>query len=110
MLMFRYVYVFVLIMHSLIHLVGFAKAFDYRNIPMLTTISKPMGILWFSAAILFIAAACMLMGSQHIWWIAVLLAVIISELVIVVSWQDAKLGTIVNLLVLTGLIVLIFVM
>lgn len=108
--MFRYIYVLVLIMHSLIHLVGFAKAFDYRNIPMLTAISKPMGVLWFIAAILFIAAAFMLLGSQHIWWIAASLAVIVSELVIVVSWQDAKLGTIVNLLLVAGLVVLIFIM
>ena len=108
--MLRYVYVFVLIMHSLIHFVGFAKAFDYRNIPMLTAISKPMGLLWFIAAILFIAVAFMLLGSQHIWWIAALLAVIVSELVIVVSWQDAKLGTIVNLLVIAGLIAFIFFM
>lgn len=98
--MFKYVIGLLMGFHSLIHFIGFAKAFEYRNIPVLSAISRPMGVLWFITAILFIAAIISLLTGHSSWWMFALTATLISELVIINSWQDAKMGTIINMLVL----------
>ena len=50
-----------LVVHGLIHLLGTAKAFDVADIPQLThQIARPLGILWFLAAALFLLAAMLL--------------------------------------------------
>ena len=42
----KIIFAFVIAIHGLIHLMGFAKAFDYGKIDRLTAeISKPLGIL-----------------------------------------------------------------
>lgn len=98
--MFRYAIGLLMAFHSLIHLIGFAKAFEYRNIPVLSAISRPMGLLWFITAILFIAAIISLLTGHSSWWMFALMATLLSQVVIINSWQDAKMGTIINLLVL----------
>jgi hypothetical protein len=102
--MLRYLLSIILIIHGFIHFIGFAKAFNYRNIPMLSVISRPMGILWFIAAILFIAAAIILLTQNSMWWMIALPALVISQIVIVSSWQDANWGTVINGLILIAII------
>ncbi len=102
--MYRPVLSLVLLIHSMIHLIGFAKAFGYRNIPVLTSISRPMGALWFIAALLFLTAAIFLFVKNDAWWRVALVAIFISQLAILASWQDAKTGTLINLLVLALLL------
>ncbi|MBL0357199.1 MAG: hypothetical protein IPP72_10085 [Chitinophagaceae bacterium] len=103
--MFRYLLFFVMIIHGLIHLMGFAKAFGYANITQLTKhISRPMGAFWFVAAILFIAAAVILLIKKDMWWITALVAIAVSQVLIISSWQDAKFGTIANALVLLAIV------
>lgn len=66
--------------HGLIHLMGAAKAFGLAKLPQLTgPISKPMGLLWLSAAILQFATVAMLYGWPRWWWLAGALAVIVSQ-------------------------------
>ena len=44
--MLKYTFAFIILVHGLIHLLGFAKAFGYGNITQLTKeISKPIGML-----------------------------------------------------------------
>jgi hypothetical protein len=87
--------------HGLIHLMGFFKAFEYANFSQLTKdISRPMGILWLLAALLFIAAALLFLLKKDGWWIPGMIAVVISQVLIISSWQDAKFGTIANVIIL----------
>ena len=94
----------VLLAHAAIHALGFLKAFGIARVPSLKQpIGKPWGILWLLAAIAFTTGAILLLASPRFSWIAVGPAIIVSQVAIVASWQEAKLGTIVNLVVLVPL-------
>jgi hypothetical protein len=89
-----------LIIHGLIHLIGFAKAFGFAELPQLTQpISRPLGALWLAAALVTIASA-----FTPARWFALFggLAVVLSSIVIVGSWDDAKFGMLANAIVLLG--------
>jgi ssRNA-specific RNase YbeY (16S rRNA maturation enzyme) len=48
------VFISIIIIHGLIHLMGFAKSFGLLRITELSQdISKPLGLLWLLSAILF---------------------------------------------------------
>ncbi len=101
----RIFFFIVVITHALIHLLGFLKAFKLAKINQLTqNISKPMGILWLIALTLFLAAAIQLISNHDLWWITSLAAVILSQVLIILFWQDAKFGTIANIIVLLSVV------
>lgn len=103
--MLKIFFLIVLFIHGMIHILGFLKAFQLAEINQLTqNISKPMGILWLIALILFFAAAIQLVSNHHLWWITALAAVILSEVLIILFWQDAKFGTIANIIILLAVI------
>ena len=99
--MLKYVFAFILLIHGLIHLMGFEKAFSYGNITQLTKeISKPTGMLWLLTAFLFIAATILFLVKKDAWIFVGLAAVIISQIIIFTVWKDAKFGTIANIIIL----------
>jgi len=51
-------------------------------------------------AFLFIVATILYFMKKEYWWIMATVAVIISQAVIILSWKDAKFGTIANVLIL----------
>ncbi len=103
----RFALVALLALHGLIHVMGFAKAFDLAALPQLTVpISRPLGIAWLFAAVLFLVAAVLLgVGVRGVWALPGLAAVVLSQYVIVRSWGDAKVGTVANVLVLLPILV-----
>lgn len=95
-----------LIVHGLIHLMGFAKAFQLSEIKQLTLpIPKTMGVLWLIATILLLSAAILMLFKHNYWWVVGFLAISISQFLIFYFWKDAKFGTIVNAIVLIFLII-----
>ncbi len=91
------VFVLILIIHGLIHLIGFAKAFDYGNITQFTAeISKPIGILWLATTALFLLTTGLFLSRKDEWAIIGMIAAIISQILIFTVWQDAKFGTLAN--------------
>ena len=95
----------VLIVHGLIHLLGFAKAFGVADLPQLTQpISPFFGALWLLAALLFLAAAAALSLWPRGWWAIGACAIVVSMFVIVPSWTDAKFGALANLVALIGVV------
>ncbi|GAA4411463.1 hypothetical protein GCM10023187_37340 [Nibrella viscosa] len=101
--MFRYVLIFGLMVYGLIHLLGFSKAFSYGNVSQLTSnIAKPVGLIWAATAILFTAAAVLLLLKKDGWWMLGLTAAVVSQVLIVSVWQDAKFGTLPNLIILVA--------
>jgi hypothetical protein len=101
----KWIFFFIVITHALIHLLGFLKAFQLAEINQLTqNISKLMGILGLIALILFLAAAIQLISNHDLWWITALAAVILSQVLIILFWQDAKFGTIANIIILLAVI------
>ena len=103
--MLKYLFTFIVVVHGLIHLMGFVKAFKYAEINQLTQpISKTTGLFWLFATLLFLAAAVLFLSKIDYWWIIAILAVLVSQFLIINNWDDAKAGTIANIIVLVGLI------
>jgi hypothetical protein len=95
----------VIIVHGLIHFLGFAKAFKYAELSQLTQeISMPAGLLWLLCALAFTLAGVLLAFKQASWWWVALPAVVLSLWLMFVSWNDAKFGTIANLIILLPII------
>jgi hypothetical protein len=96
----------ILVLHGLIHLMGFIKAFKIANIDQLNMpISKKAGILWLIAALLFLLAFALMLCSYDAWWIFGTLAIILSQALVFRYWSDAKFGTIANLIILVPVII-----
>jgi hypothetical protein len=92
-----------LVVHGLIHLMGTAKALGVAGIPQLTQqIDRPLGVLWLLAAALLVATAISLFTWPQWWWVVGAGALVVSQVVIVTSWADARYGTIANVIVLAG--------
>jgi hypothetical protein len=99
--MLRTIFIIIAFLHGLIHILGFVKAFEYANITALTKeISKPVGILWLLAAMLLIVFTLLFLFKKDSWVYFALIAVVLSQALIFFYWQDAKFGTIANLLIL----------
>lgn len=104
--MLKTIFLLIIIFHGLIHLLGFTKAFNLAAVSQLhQNISKTNGTLWLIAAILFVAAALLFLLKNSSWWIVAAPAIIISQYLIITSWQDAKFGTIANLIILLAAII-----
>ena len=99
----RRLFLLLISLHGALHFLGFAKAFGLAELPQLTVpISRAGGMLWLAAGLLMLLSGMTLVLAPRVWWIVALAAVILSQVVIVSSWSDAKFGTIANLLILLG--------
>ncbi|MDB5249715.1 MAG: hypothetical protein JWQ40_4109 [Segetibacter sp.] len=102
----RIAFFILVIVHGLIHLAGFVKAFGLSDVKQLTqTISKPFGVVWLLAFIFFAIAAIMFAFKTGHWWLFGLIAVVTSQVLIISFWHDAKFGTIVNVIILIAAII-----
>ena len=97
----RIAFFLLIIIHGLIHLFGFVKAFGLADVKQLTqTISKPFGVIWLHAFIFFLMAAIMFALKNSHWWLLGLIALVTSQALIIYFWHDAKFGTIANAIIL----------
>ena len=101
--MLKYFFAFVIAIHGLIHLMGFTKAYNYGNITQLTKyISKPVGVLWLITTILFLVTVLLFLLKKESWPYIAIIAAVISQILIITVWKDAKFGTILNIIILFG--------
>ncbi len=97
----RLLFLIIVLLHGLIHLFGFVKGFGFKEVNELTLpMSKPMGLLWLTAAAFFVLYGFMHFTNARYAWLAGLIAVVISQVLIIMFWKDAKFGTIPNLIIL----------
>lgn len=91
----------IVLLHALIHLLGFIKGFGFKEVRELSLpISKPMGVAWLAAAIFLLAYAILFLDKVKYGWIIGLIAVLASQVLIILFWKDAKFGTIPNAIIL----------
>ncbi len=91
--------------HGLIHLTGAVKAFGIAEVPQLSQpVSRPLGALWLVAAMLQLATAVGLFAWPRWWWGVGAFAAVVSQAVIMTSWNDAKYGTLANALLVIGIV------
>jgi hypothetical protein len=90
----------ILFIHAIIHAIGFSKAFGLQEFQFVSKpISHSQGIAWAICALLFIAAASGNMMNKKWWPLAALLAVIVSEILLIKHWKSAGWGTVINLII-----------
>ncbi len=104
--MLKTIFISITLIHGLIHFMGFAKAFGYGNITQLTKeISKPIGILWFVTGLFFIICIALFLMKKDNWVYFALISVVLSQFLIIYNWQDAKFGTIANVIILVVVLI-----
>jgi hypothetical protein len=99
-------YAVLIVIHGLIHLLGFVKAFGLGEISQLTApISRPVGALWLLSTLLLLAYASMFLFGFRYGWLVGAAAVVLSQVLIIMYWNDAKFGTIPNIVILLVVLV-----
>ncbi len=99
--MLKYFFISIIIIHGLIHFMGFSKAFGFGHLNQLTReISKPEGLLWLITGIIFILSLMFYLFKKEYWPYLAIIAVLFSQILIFNNWQDAKFGTIANVIIL----------
>jgi hypothetical protein len=102
----RITFILIIGLHGFFHLIGFIKAFHLANFKTLTqSISKSFGILWLLAFMLFIATVMFFIAKNNYWWLLACMAVSISQILIAYFWEDAKFGTIANVIIMSVVLV-----
>jgi len=97
----KYLFAAILFLHGAIHLMGFAKAFGYgQNLPLSIGLSRGSGILWLVTFLIFITAGVAFLINAN-WWLWIgMAASLLSMVMIVTVWHDAKYGSIANGIIL----------
>lgn len=102
----RIVFLIMVLMHGLLHLLGFVKAFGLKDIKALTlTISKPIGIVWLITTVLFLLYGVLYLFHVKQSWLFGIIAVIISQVLVFYFWNDTKFATIPNIIIFCVVVV-----
>lgn len=97
----KYLFGIIVFLHGLIHILGFVKGFDLKEVnELVTPISKPLGVVWLAATILFLTYGVSYMLNFKYSWLIGVTAVIFSQVLIMLYWKDAKFGTLPNIIIL----------
>jgi len=100
----RIVLVILIAIHAVAHLPGFMSGFGFSRMTMSRPVAPGAGVAWGIACLLLLASAAMLLAGKQ-WGLPGLLGVFISQVLVILWWRDAKLGTIVNIIVLLPAII-----
>lgn len=107
--MLRIVFASILVIHGLLHLIGLLKGWNIGQSGQLTdktlvdfygNTSKITGMVWLLASVLFLSGAVGFLLRKEWYWIPAAIALLVSQVLIIIDWQDAKYGTIVNIAIL----------
>lgn len=87
--------------HGLLHLLGFVKAFRLAPMPQMPhPINRTNGVLWLIAALMIVTCGILFYTFTDGWWVLGVASVVVSEYVIIRDWEDAGLGSTLNILLL----------
>lgn len=96
----HYLMAIVLVLHGLLHIPGFLKAFGYRELPAIRSeISRTAGVFWLLSFLMMSFSAVLLLGQNAYWWVIAFCGLLCSQTLILRYWSDARYGSIVNVLV-----------
>ncbi len=97
----KYLLAIIVLIHGGIHILGFIKAFNFSEIQQLTQpISRATSLLWLFTFLLLLTTALGLLLEQSWWFYLAIGSVFVSQILVFMSWQDAKFGTIANVIIL----------
>jgi asparagine N-glycosylation enzyme membrane subunit Stt3 len=114
----KYAIAALLIVHGLIHAMGFAGAWNLAEFQgasrtptnFVTTApgsgaTKALGLVWLVALVAFLLAAALLLNDSAAWRPAALVAAAISMVPVALWWQNAPMGAVANAIVLIAVVV-----
>ncbi len=97
----RVAFIIFLGLHSIIHLIGFIKAYGLADVSaLMVTVSRSMGLAWLMTSLLFLVSGILYTAKYNFWWLAGFVAVVISQVIIIIFWKAAWAGTFANIIIL----------
>ncbi len=97
----RIFFAILIFIHGLIHFLGFLKAFRISDISAISLeIPKIQGYFWLMASLLLIVSGILFLLKISWWPFLASFAIILSQVLIILNWTDAKFGTILNIFLL----------
>lgn len=101
----RWVVAVVVILHGMIHFLGAVKGFGWADVNQLKDpIGPAMGAVWLAAGALAVVAGVLLARRVRWWWIVGAVAAVASQAVIFTSWNDARVGSVANVVLLAAVV------
>jgi len=97
--MLRVLLAVLLMFHGMVHFTGLARAFLPAHVPIFKTyINKSTGLDWALAGTFFVLSGLLLLLNNEYWWGVGGIAILISQVLIVFNWHDARFGTVANVI------------
>lgn len=105
----KYIFVILIVLHALLHLLGFVKEFKLAQVSQISgdtllglsdTAKRITGAVWLLACLSFLVTAGQYLRGNDSWWLWAAASVIISQILIILYWHDAKAGTVANIIIL----------
>ncbi|MDH4298339.1 MAG: hypothetical protein OEV74_18825 [Cyclobacteriaceae bacterium] len=112
--MARILFSAILVIHGLVHLLGFVKEWNLTSNSQLTgktlfelsaTSGKVVDLLWLTACILLLVVTGLYLMHKPWYWIPAAAAVLLSQALIILYWPNAKYGTIANIIILSVVVI-----
>jgi hypothetical protein len=104
--MMKYLVSILIALHGAIHILGFLKAFQLAEIQNLQApVTKISGLFWLLACGLLCVSAILLLFNKTTWMYLAGAGIIMSTVLILFSWGDAKYGMIPNLIIAIALLI-----
>ncbi len=98
--MLRYLFLGVLLVHGLIHFLGLIKSLGIVRVQLLSqAVSLPEGVMWLLAGLLLFAAGFLYALRIKYWPYLAFPGIVLSQIMILSAWPDAKFGTLANVLI-----------
>ncbi len=108
-----------LIVHGLIHLIGFVvfwQIAEIEDISYTTTVLagrldigdvgiRILGVVWLLITVAFVIAGVAIFFSPPWWWSFTLAVTVASLVVTILGWPDAKIGVLANIIILLFLVI-----
>ncbi len=110
--MLKWLFVALLIIHGLIHLMGALSELGVTEIENLSgktlfklseNMKKALGIVWSLVTLLFLITTYGFITEQDWWKLLTYFSIILSQILVIIWWSDAKFGTFANIMIFIGM-------
>ncbi len=99
--MFRIILLVILSLHAFIHFLGFERGFGLVRVAGAAgEVTRSAGVLWLLTGLLLLLMVGLYWSNESIWPIVGIIGLGCSQYLIIRHWEDAKFGTIINILIL----------
>lgn len=97
----KYLVAIILFIHASIHLFGFIKGYNLAEIDSIKiSIKKDQALIWLLTALIFYGAGVLYLAENKAFTILIGIGIVISIILIILNWKDAKFGIFINLILI----------